>query len=132
MNETIPLKSFLLGYSYAIVTLYVHPENKKELKAIYLDSQAMDLKFNTNSGEHMHFCINRGISPLGGRVPWVLTHFEESFYDVYKGWVSDVVWLAICKLHKTDEDEVRLTYNEIEQLVTIFGGINLFNNNACG
>lgn len=135
MDKSINFKSFLLGYAYAITSIFNHPFNKDSGLPYAIDSQAMDIKFSTKDGSFIHIAANRGISPLGGRVGWILSHYEDSLYDIYIGWVSEEVWKKTCVVCGTTQEEMeintdmeaRLTYKQLEKLVEACGGISLEN-----
>lgn len=112
--------SFLRGYFYAAFAMYnyFHTENTASV-----DGTFGQLTVITKQNEKITFAINRGISPVGGNVPYASTHIDESLFDIVSHWVTPNVWNAIKET--SENDEMRVPFKGLCNLIDEMGGIDV-------
>lgn len=121
------LKTFLFGYAYAIQTLYNHhfvtPENEYE-QAVQMDSKASILELRFISGDYVTMTLNRHVSPLEGRVPFILTNLNECTFDILQSNCIGTI-LEFFTRRKVEIEEYRLNFQELKDLCEHFNGLDV-------
>jgi len=110
------MKDFLKGYITALAMQVSHSTEPYKT-----DSELNFCRIPTQDGD-LCFVINRGISPIDGKIPFALNNWNESTVDIYKGW-NETIWEKIkTKYELIEINELRVSLNEI---VTLLNWLNI-------
>lgn len=116
------IRSFLLGYFY---TAKVTWDLKRHFFKDEYDMVSHQDKYDaplipTKSGKKLMFVINRGISPIGGRVKYAFENPDDSTFDIWHEWCDKEVWAYIEKKFPEpakEYKEVRVSFDELIDII---------------
>lgn len=73
----------------------------------------------TKSGKKLMLVINRGISPIGGRVKYAFENPDDSTFDIWHEWCDKEVWAYIEKKFPEPAKEYKEVRVDFEELIDI-------------
>lgn len=123
-------QDFLKGYFFSSYMLSKCNSPSIVDRFYTIEVNLMYLKIMTKNYGQLLFAINRGISPLGGRIAFCITHPQESLFDIVDTWVDKEVWnfINFKYIHEDEQDErdeIRLDINQLCEVIDFCGGIDL-------
>jgi hypothetical protein len=125
-------QDFLKGYFFAACMLAKSKSEYIQKELYNIDINLMFIEFVTQHQGSFRIGMNRGISPIGGRVAFCANELNEAEFSIVDNWIEPSVWTMVLDKVENVEDkeqiilcgEARVSFTFLCELIDQCGGID--------